>query len=91
MKIIFTLAVIILFCYCDNKKSKLDDLNSKKSEIKKQIDSFTHLQNVLLEKAEPGNLDTTILNKSTHYSAQITILQYQLKKIDFSIDSLSKY
>ena len=65
---------------CNSKHSQLDKFYSEKEQLKKKQDSLR----VAWENETVDSLRWTL-------SGKIDALTYQIRKIDYSIDSLSKY
>jgi hypothetical protein len=75
----------------DGKKEKLAVLYAKRTAIEKLIDSVKKVRIEYVKKRPEGTLDFTIERELISASNEITRLGNEIKKIDFSIDSLSKY
>jgi hypothetical protein len=84
------LIALLIFVACNSKKNRLDELYKQRTEVKSQIDSITITRDSILNSVS-GIADSAKFLESSSLSAKITVLNSQLRKIDFSIDSLSKY
>lgn len=88
------LLLALLFGACDSKQEKMDELYGERTFLEKQIDSIGKLRGMAelkLGDRRPGQpLDTATMRQFSSYSIDLDILKSALKKIDFSIDSISK-
>lgn len=91
-KILLLIWLSITVISCDNKKAKLDELYGKQASLKKQVDSLSLVRSKILDNATGDAASVgPQLEESATISAKIDVLNRQLTKVAFSIDSLSKY
>lgn len=89
-KILLLIGLCISVISCDNKAAKLQELNSQRADLKRQLDSVARLSIEHMDKTDSLSPDTANYSKQADYDIAMDVLKLKIKKVDFSIDSLSK-
>lgn len=85
------LLLTLLVACGDGKKEKLDQLYAERDKMKAKIDSASRVVSEITGKYDPTTFDTAYVKQRIYSENNLIVLKKELEKIDFSIDSLSKY
>ena len=91
-KYLFCLSLILVIASCtDAKKEKLDELFGQQKKVMVIRDSLSKEYRMMKNSIKNLYDDTTFHNAKFRLSIELNDVEKQLRVIQFSIDSVSKY